>query len=98
MPDFLTLLLLVLAATRLTRLVVEDKIGMPLRQWVHKHSGDNGWWTFAFHCPWCVGMWVAIGASPLWYYFGRNPIFVMICLALALSQAVGLLSKLGQEG
>jgi hypothetical protein len=96
-PDFLALLLLVLAVTRLTRLVVSDKIGMPLRSRVLKLSGDNGWWTFAVHCPWCVGMWFSIGAAPLWYYFGHNPIFVMTCLALALSQAVGLLSKLGQE-
>jgi hypothetical protein len=97
-PDFLELLLLVLAGTRLTKLIVDDRIGLPVRSWVHKRSGDNGWWTFAFHCPWCVGMWVALGAAPLWYYFGHNPIFVMICLALAVSQAIGLLSKLSQEG
>jgi len=56
-------------------------------------TGEQSWLTYALHCPWCVGMWFAIGGAPLWYYFGRNPIFVMICVALAISQAVGLLAK-----
>lgn len=94
MPDILTFLLLVLAVARLTKLVTDDKIGLPLRQWVLKRSGDNGWLTFGIHCPWCVGMWFAMGAAPLWYYFGHNPIFVIICVALALSYGVGLLAKL----
>lgn len=97
-PDFLTFLLLALAVTRVTQLVVSDKIGHPFRSWVLKRNGDHGMWTFAVHCPWCVGMWMALGASPLWWYFGRNPIFVMVCVALALSQVVGLISKLNSEG
>lgn len=94
MPDLLTLLLLILAVARLTRLVVSDKISIPFKQWVMKRSGDFGWWTFAVHCPWCVGMWFSLGAAPLWYFFGHNPIFIVICLALAASHAVGLLAKL----
>lgn len=96
MPNAFTFLLLALAVARVTRLVVSDKIGHPLRAWVLRRNGDQGKWTFAVHCPWCVGMWVAIGASPLWWFFGRNPIFVMVCTALALSQIVGLLSKIDQ--
>lgn len=93
MPGLLESAFLILAVTRLTRLVVTDKIGFPLRRWSVMKTGEQSWLTYALHCPWCVGMWFAIGGAPLWYYFGRNPIFVMICVALAISQAVGLLAK-----
>lgn len=96
MPDLITLVLLVLAVTRLTGLVVYDRIGHPLRFWVVKKSGDNGWLTFGVHCPWCVGMWFAMAVAPMWWFWGRSPWFVIPCLALALSQAVGFLAKLNR--
>jgi len=95
--DLVSLVLLLLAVARLTRLVVTDQIGLPIRQWVLVRSGDQGWWTYAIHCPWCVGMWFSLVASPLWYYFRHNPVFLMLCVALALSQAVGLLFKVDKE-
>jgi hypothetical protein len=95
-PNLLTFVLVLLAVARLTRLVTVDKIGHPLRYWITMKNGDHGAWTFAIHCPWCVGMWFSLGAAPLWYYFGRNPIFIMMCTALALSHAVGLLAKTDQ--
>lgn len=87
-------MLLLLAVARLTKLVVSDRIGHPLRAAVLKRSGDDGWLTFGVHCPWCVGMWFALVAAPLWWFWGDTPWFVIPCLALALSYAVGLLAKL----
>jgi hypothetical protein len=95
-PDLLPFLLLVLATARLTKLVVDDRISMPLRQWVMRKNGDNGWFTFLVHCPWCTGFWVAAGIAPLYWFFGNTPYFVIPCLALALSHVVGLLAKLDQ--
>lgn len=97
MPDLFPFLLLVLAVARLTRLVVSDQITMPLRQWVVARDGEQGWFTFLVHCPWCAGFWVAAVTAPLYWFFGRSPFFVIPCVALAVSQAVGLLAKLDQE-
>lgn len=96
MPGLLPFLLVLLAVARLTRLVVSDKIAMPFRAWVVARDGEQGWFTFLVHCPWCTGFWVSAVIAPLYWYFGRSPWFVIPCLALALSQATGLLFKLDQ--
>lgn len=96
MPGLLPFLLVLLATARLTKIVVSDKIGMPFRNWVVSKSGEQGWFTFLVHCPWCAGFWIAAGVAPLWWFFGTTPYFIIPCLALALSYATGLLSQLEQ--
>lgn len=62
-PDIITFLLVLLATIRVTRLLVTDKIGEPLRRWILGWSGEKGWATFLIHCPWCTGYWVALPAT-----------------------------------
>lgn len=61
----ITLALLLLATTRVTRAIVNDKIADPIRTWVVRRNGENGWWTYLFHCPWCMGWWIAAPAGAL---------------------------------
>lgn len=61
----ITLALLTLATTRITRAIVNDKIADPIRTWVVRRNGENGWWTYLFHCPWCMGWWLAAPAAAL---------------------------------
>lgn len=61
----ITLALLTLATTRVTRAIVNDKIAEPIRTWVVRRNGETGWWTYLFHCPWCMGWWLAAPAAAL---------------------------------
>lgn len=44
-------------------------------------------------CPWCVGMWLAIGTAwvPLW--FGHNRAALYLLIALAASHLVGVCAR-----
>ena len=79
-----------LAAYRLTRLVVEDRVPFGnIRQWIHDNSPDSliAEWV---QCPWCAGIWVATGVvlaravTPRWW--------TPTATVLALSAATGLLA------
>lgn len=91
MPGLLTFLLVTLAVARLTKLVIDDRITLPIRSWIVAKNGENGWFTFLVHCPWCAGMWISMAVAPLWYFFGTTPWFVIPCMILALSQAAATL-------
>lgn len=56
----LLLLAMVLAAYRLTRLVVVDQwppVAVPRERWSAGHEGH--WLTYLVNCPFCVGVWAA---------------------------------------
>ena len=55
--------LVALLTVRVTRLIVVDRVLLPVRRWVLKRDGKDGAWTFLIHCPWCVGAWLAIPAA-----------------------------------
>lgn len=57
--DLLMLGIVTLAAARVTRLLRYDKITEPLRAWIVRRDGLNGWWSYLFHCHWCLGFWAA---------------------------------------
>lgn len=52
--DIAGFLLILGASARLTRLVTHDEITEPLRL-----RAGSGWFGFALHCPWCVGLWIS---------------------------------------
>lgn len=58
MIDPVTLIVLILATMRLTRLAVLDKISMPIRATIIRKTG-NGWLTYLIHCVFCAGFWAA---------------------------------------
>lgn len=67
----ITTLFVLFASVRITRAITLDKITDPLREWVIRRNGADGWWTYLFHCPWCVGFWVSLpAAAALWWLGG----------------------------
>lgn len=78
----LVLALYVLTAARLTRIVVTDKVGDPIRNAVIRRYGPNSMLTYLAHCPWCFGWWVCavlafptaiVAGLPWWWGFGLWP-------------------------
>lgn len=57
--DLLMLGVVTLASARVTRLLRFDEITRPLRTAVARRSGADGWWSYLFHCHWCLGFWVS---------------------------------------
>lgn len=70
----MTLIILVLAAMRLTRLAVWDKITLPVRKTIitgfawklrdrrilaWKGSGTDGWLSYLIHCVFCAGFYAS---------------------------------------
>jgi hypothetical protein len=47
-----------LATYRLTRLLIEDEIAAPVRDWVwDRHDPADSKIGYLFTCPWCVSIW-----------------------------------------
>ncbi len=97
LSTLLTLAVYVLAAARLTRIVVSDKIGEPIRKAAVDRFGTDDMRTFGLFCPWCFGWWVCaalafptaiVAGLPWWMGFGLWP---------AGSYLVGALGKWDSE-
>ena len=98
--EFTALLVLavyVLAATRLTRIIVTDRIGEPIRAAVVDRFGDKSMVVYLAFCSWCLGWWVCLALAfpaavvaglPWWWGFGLWP---------AGSWLVGALSRRDSE-
>lgn len=54
-----------LAVYRLTKLVIDDKITEPLRDWVFAQPGveEGRGVAYLLQCPWCVSIWVGVGMT-----------------------------------
>lgn len=52
----------VLAAARITRLITEDKIAEPFRDWVEGRF-PNSKVAYLVSCPICVSMWAAVAVT-----------------------------------
>ena len=59
MIDPVTLIVLILATARLTRLAVWDKITLPVRVAIIKKTGAGSWLSYLAHCVFCAGFWAA---------------------------------------
>lgn len=91
MLDPITLLIYVLAAYRLTRLIIQDEITEPLRERIWKRFPPHTKAGYLITCPWCVSVYVATLLT-LSYILIPSVMFT-IALILALSAAAGILSK-----
>lgn len=58
--NVLVLVCAVVIGARVTRLVTADRVFEPFRNWVFDTRGAESKLTYFVHCPWCVGMWVAV--------------------------------------
>lgn len=92
-PIWLVVALTVLATARVTRLVTSDKLTAPLRKRLIDRLGDESWVTYLAHCDWCTSMWVSAPAAVVVTLY-PNRWVLMVLMWLAISQMVGLLSRL----
>jgi fatty acid desaturase len=101
MTDPVLLVIYVLAVTRLTGLIVSDSITEDARDnfiaWLDDRPKTLGAYiTTLVTCPWCAGMWAALIASPLVWFWGHSPFMLIPAIALAFSQVTGMISNLGR--
>lgn len=81
--------MLVLAAFRVTRLIVKDDITEPLRKRTTYRL--TGRWGELFSCPWCVSFWLCL-VLVLAYWAWPEPI-LWLSLPFAASAGVGLIAS-----
>lgn len=96
--------LVVLALSRLTRILTIDKISEPARLWVAARRPEGSQLTYLLFCPWCMSVWLAAATWTLLYTatpFGdvlaatELPWWVTIpTLTLLSSYATGVLHRL----
>jgi hypothetical protein len=84
-----------LAVHRLTRLLIEDEITQPLRDWIDPPSEEpiqeQTRLGYFITCPWCVSVWVAAGWAVL--TAACPGVTAAAGAALAWSSVTGLLSS-----
>jgi hypothetical protein len=100
-PPWLQLLIYTLAVARVTGLIVADSITEDVRDavlgWLDDRPKTLGsYLATLITCPWCAGMWVALIASPLVWFYGDSPFMLIPAVALAFSQVTGMTHNLGR--
>lgn len=98
---WLTLLIYALAVARVTGLITADSITEPVRDkiigWLDDQPATIGSaLATLITCPWCAGMWVSLVAAPLVWFHGDWAPMLVLAIALAISQFVGMVSDLGR--
>lgn len=87
-----------LAAARVTRLLVSDKIAErprnAMQAWLLGRDRKMLWYLST--CPWCVSVWVGLVAALVWYLWGAQPWAFIPAAGLAISYIAGWLA--GHEG
>jgi hypothetical protein len=92
MIDLLSFILLALAAYRIGKLIIEDVIFEKIREKIFKKFPPESTKTgYFFTCYWCTSLWVATLLTV--GYILVPSIMLIICLPLALSAVVGILSE-----
>jgi hypothetical protein len=88
----LSLVVAMLAVSRLTMLLVDDKLTVGYRQWVVRKWGEESMISYLVHCPWCTSIWVAIPIMPVAVLLPN--VWTIAALSIpAASLVAGLLSK-----
>ena len=101
------LLLGLLTVARLTRAIVSDRVGLPIRRWMIDHfpaaeDAPDGLspWAYLVHCRWCTSTWVAAPVAVILAVLladGWTAAALVVPLALSLSHMTGLLVALEPE-
>lgn len=89
----------------LTRSRAAWEAAAPDQPWTTQTAGDfrtlcdrdtpDPYLAYLLTCQWCVSVWAAAVAAPLWYWAGDNPWLLVPAAALAFSYITGKLSQLG---
>jgi len=83
-----TLIVLILAVFRVTRLATTDTIFDTPRNWVHDHSS---FFSEMLDCDWCASFWVAVPVAVAYWLW--PDVTFWLSLPFALSAVVGLLTR-----
>jgi hypothetical protein len=86
----ISLVLGVLAVARVTRLIVEDRVLVGLRQWVIRRWGEDSKPAYLILCPWCMSIWVSLPIMPVAVLFPNRWVVAALAI-LAASMVTGLL-------
>lgn len=90
----LTMVLVLGATARLTRLVTTDRILEAPRDWVLDRVNPLGLLTYMLGCPWCISIYVGSGAATAGYLVGDTLWFSIPALALTASYVTGVAATL----
>jgi hypothetical protein len=84
-----------LAAARLARLLVEDKITEKPRNALTEWLKARQWWMLWYlsTCTWCTSVWVGLSMAIVYRLWGTNPWVFVPALGLAFSYVAGWLSS-----
>lgn len=87
----ITTLLIALAAWRVWRLIAVDTITEPLR---YRLAYDGHLANF-ISCPWCLGFWITVAATGLYWWLGNSgwSIVEAVLVAFAASALVGIINE-----
>lgn len=85
--NLLSFIVITLAVMRVTRIIVWDKITLPLRQKIMAWNGDNGIITYLVHCVYCTGFWVGAAMVTLYALLPHSEILFWAYAALAVAEA-----------
>lgn len=91
-PDFITLLIYVLATYRLTRFVVEDALPEPIRNAIWDRFPPTHGLGYLITCYWCSSFWIATILTT--GYILIPSVMFYVALILALSATTGIIEKL----
>jgi hypothetical protein len=81
-----------LAVYRLTRLVVEDTVSEPLREWIWKnHPPDSTRLGYLVTCPWCVSIYMGTAVAVARTFAPRT--WSIAARALAFSAVTGITTQ-----
>jgi len=88
-----------LAVTRATRLIVADRIFLFLRRWVINKWGEDSSQAYLVHCRACASIWIALPAAIGWTLLSLpwQHWWVVAPAWFALSQLTILLSRLEEQ-
>lgn len=91
--DVLVVLLYIGTVSRLTRLVVGDKITEPFRAAIVRKFGETSQFTYLFFCAWCMSIWIALLLSPAVFLLTDLTWWLLPAVALTASHVTGLLHR-----
>lgn len=88
------LVVLALASARITRLIVNDTISLPLRLLAIRRLGQNHPIVTLLHCPWCSGWWVSVALTSFAWLAGlTGSVAVTLLLIPAVAYATAWFGK-----
>jgi len=93
----LILSIYLLAVARLTRLVNFDAVLDKPRAAVVRFVRGNPTVVYFVTCPWCVGMWLAVGFAIVPVRLIGWPVWALIPVGLAASMLIGVASPLSAD-